>query len=314
MVHPPLLHCSGTAALLFLLVAVLPACAQEASLQTPNLSPTAASLTVMPPYTFDEPDTLFQLPNRLREISGITVLDDRYVGAVQDEKGRLYLINYHTGEVEEERRFGKDGDFEDLARVGNRIFVLRSDGRLIEILDRHAEKPTTTTHRTKLRARHDTEGLAYDASHNRLLIACKEYPGKGLGNKKAIYAFDLGRNVLLDDPVFTIDTEAFSEHVGSDGRLNETIRTAVKPIMDLSGFKPSALALHPLTGEVYVLSSVRKAVVVLSPDGDLTNVWPLTNKRLRQPEAMAFLPNGDLLIASEGAGKKAVLMRFSYHP
>ncbi len=298
--------------MLILLAATLPACAQEGTLQTTAAS--VDSLAMSPPYAFDQPETLFRLPNSLREISGLTVLDDTTLGAVQDEKGKLYVINLHTGKIEDDPRFDKDGDYEDLARVGEGLFVLRSNGTLYEITNWRAKKLETIKHKTKLNEKHDTEGLVYDAANNRLLIACKEFAGRGFKNRKAIYAFDLAQKALIDEPAFTIDLAAFNERAGPEGGPNDVVRRALGPAFDLSGFKPSALGLHPVTGRLYVLSSVRKAIVVLNPDGSLETVWLLPDKLFRQPESMAFLPNGDLFIASEGNGKKAVLMRFAYRP
>ncbi len=313
MLHAFLPYRAHFVALLMPLLVITPACAQEGSLQASGPAPPSDTVAVAPPYTFDRPDTLFRLPNRLREISGLTVLDDQTLGAVQDKKGKLYLINLHTGEIEDDPRFDKDGDYEGLARVGDRVFVLRSNGTLYEITNWRAKKLETVKHKTPLSAKYDTEGLVYDAAHARLLIACKEYAGRGLKNRKAIYAFDLETETLLDEPVFTIDTRAFTEQTDAGG-LNDQIRRAVQPAIDLSGFKPSALGLHPITGELYVLSSVRKALVVLNAEGVIAAVWVLPKKRFRQPEGLAFLPNGDLFIASEGSGKKAVVMRFNYHP
>ena len=307
------------AAFLVLLASTLLACAQEASVP-PSIASTAtdsllADASVMaPPYAFDRPDTLFRLPNSLREISGLTVLDEETLGAVQDEKGKLYLIDLNTGEIKDDPRFHKDGDFEDLARVDDRVFVLRSDGTLYEITNWRANKLESIKHKTKLSQKHDTEGLVYDAARARLLIACKEYAGKGLKNKKAIYAFDLTSMALTDEPVFTIDLAAFTEQVGAESGPNGLVQRALGPALDLGGFKPAALALHPITGHLYVISSVRKAIVVLNPDGTMETAWMLPDKLFRQPESMAFLPNGDLFIASEGNGKKATLMRFAYHP
>lgn len=291
----------------------LSACAQDQPEPMPDTPPSSSSQ--MPaPYVFDQPDALFRLPDTLTEISGITVLDAQTLGAIQDEKGKLYLLDLNTGEIKDDPRFEKDGDYEDLTRVGNRLFILRSDGRLIEIEDWTADDFETNTHKTKLSKKYDTEGLMYDEANNRLLIACKEYAGKNLKDKKAIYAFDLATEELTDEPVFTIDIASVSDEAGPDSGPNAFIRDLLGDALDLSGFKPSALAIHPATNDVYVLSSVLKVIAVLQSDGDLRAVWPLPDRLFRQPEGMAFLPNGDLFIASEGDGRDAVLMRFSYHP
>ena len=264
-------------------------------------------------YVFDRPDVVFELPGDLDEISGLTVLDDRYLGAVQDEDGRLYIINMETGEIEDDPKFENKGDYEGVERVEDRVFVLRSDGTLYEIENWRAEKLETQRHRTKLKSKHDTEGLAYDAANERLLIACKEYAGKGLDLYKAIYAFDLREGVLIDDPVYLVKIQSFNDEAETDNAVNERLRNILSPVIDLSGFKPSALAIHPITDQIYVLSSVRKAIVVLQQDGDVDSVWSLPESLFEQPEGLTFLSNGDLFISNEEGGRRhATLLRYNY--
>lgn len=283
--------------------------------QCAGQAPPADSTSLAPPYAFGQPDALLRLPNRLREISGLTLLDAGHLGAIEDERDRLYVIDLETGEVVRNEEFYKNGDYEGVERVEARVFVLRSDGTLFEIEDWQADAYDAIEHETPLGRANDTEGLAYDAANNRLLIACKESPGKGLDGVKAIYAFDLATNSLSAEPVYTIPTARFTAEAGSDHPVNDKIRGIARPVWDLSGFKPSALALHPLTGHLYVLSSVRQAVVVLDPaDGRVLDVWPLPDQPYEQPEGLAFLPNGDLFISTEGQGERAALIRLNYRP
>src|SRR5690606_37212141 len=109
------------------------------------------------------------------------------------------------------------------------------------------------------------------------------------------------------------DVAAFTRSIEEDNRVNDWIRTALAPLVDLSGFKPSGLAVHPVTQEIYVLSSVRKAIVVLGADGSVTGAATLPEALLNQPEGLAFLPNGDLVLSSEG-GIRGALMRFYHQP
>lgn len=264
-------------------------------------------------YTFDRPGQTFELPGRLKEISGLTVLDDDHLGAIQDEKGILYVIELASGEIVYEETFGPGGDYEAIERVEDRLFVLRSDGYLFEITGWSLGNPEALQVETGLHAGCDAEGLAYQASLHRLLIACKEEAGAGLRGYKAIYAYDLAAGRLSDAPVYLIDVAAFTRSIEEDNRVNDWIRTALAPLVDLSGFKPSGLAVHPVTQEIYVLSSVRKAIVVLGADGSVTGAATLPEALLNQPEGLAFLPNGDLVLSSEG-GIRGALMRFYYQP
>jgi len=251
------------------------------------------------------------MPHRLHEISALTVLDSTHLGAIQDEKGILYVLDLTTGAVVSKKIFGKDGDYEGLEVAGDRLFVLRSDGVLFEIADWRAEELKTRKRKTGLSARNDNEGLAYDPVQNRLLIACKEYPGKGLKFHRAIYAYDLEQYRLSNTPVFSIDERSVRSHLRASDDLGERIRDALLPVADLSDFKPSGLAIHPLTREMYLVSSVLKVVVVLSPEGVLTAVHRLAKKLFPQPEGITFLPNGDLFISNEGHGEKGTVLQFS---
>lgn len=272
--------------------------------------PRAAPAPALPPavYDLERPDAVFKLPRSLTEISGLTVLDARHLGAIEDETGQLYILDVETGEVVRKTRFGKDADYEDLELTPDGLFILQSNGTLHHIDDWRADKLDATPIKTGLSARHDTEGLAYDATHNRLLIACKEFAGPGLKNKRAIYAYNLATGALSPEPVYVIDLEAVA-HLETHP-LNRTIRSALGPLLDVSAFKPAALAIHPGNRQMYLISSVLKIVVVLTPDGDLLAAVPIPKNLFRQPEGMTFTSNGDLFIANEGGEGRATLLRF----
>ncbi|GIV58308.1 MAG: hypothetical protein KatS3mg042_1221 [Rhodothermaceae bacterium] len=274
----------------------------------PALPPDAPS-----PYAFDRPAAAFELSRALYEISGLTFLADSLLGAVQDEDGRLYLLDAATGKVVRDEKFAGDGDYEGVERVDRRVYVLRSDGALFEIEDWQASDYDVKKHRLDLPKGCDAEGLAHDPARHRLLIACKERPGNDLEGHRAVYAFDLETERLRETPAYTIPLRAVAERLPERNALNRTLRRLLSPA-DLHVFKPSGLAIHPVTGRVYVLSSVLEALAVLEPDGTLEAVWPLPGDRLPQPEGIAFTPEGDLFLASEGHGGKATLLRFTYLP
>lgn len=268
------------------------ACAGQAE---PSARPVEALASDVPPYDFSRPAAVFELGKKLTEISGLTVLDEGHLGAVQDEDGRFYVLNLLTGERERDAKFASDGDFEGLARVGERLYILRSDGELYEIEDWRAEDIDDEKYDLDLPKGCDAEGLAYDEDAARLLIACKEKAGKDRDGHRAIFAFDLVHRALVETPAFLLDLSALGEELS-----------------DPKKFKPSGLAVHPVTRQIYVLSSVEKALVVLERNGVVAVVWPLPEDSLEQPEGIAFLPGGDLFIASEGDKRNPVLLRFTF--
>ena len=252
----------------------------------PGAEPPAATLPV--PYRLASPTGVVELGDELREISGLTVLPNGLLGVVQDEAGVLYHLDPATGAVRSREAFQARGDFEGVEAVGRDVWVLQSNGDLTRLRPA-GSSVDAVTFETNLAARNDAEGLAYDAGRNRLLIACKENPGNGLRNVRAVYAFDVRTNRLDPTPVFTLD---------------RTRLDAEEP------FKPSAIAVRPGSGDVYVLSSVRKALVVLAPDGTVRAVVALPEALYPQPEGIAFAADGTLYISNEGPDGPATLLRF----
>jgi hypothetical protein len=258
-----------------------------------------------PEYQFAEPAAVIELPDRLGQISGIEYLKDGLLAAVEDERGRVYLIDPNTGDVKEEDiEFGKKGDYEDVEAVGERIYVLRSDGALFRLEGGWRQgEPEVVEIETSLHALHgtcDAEGFAYDERNGWFIVDCKEDPGRDDGYERALYRFDPTSGTLHERPVFRIAFDEI-EHAGGEnlgGKAKE--------------FKPSAVAVPPVTQEIYVLSSVLKAIVVVTSSGDLSRVLPLDEDRFPQPEGLAFLPGGDLLISSERAEGPATVLRFTY--
>ena len=262
-------------------------------------------------YDFSSPDASFKLKSDLKEISGLTVLDDQHLAAIQDEKGKIFSIRISDGKIVEDKRFAKDGDFEGVELLGDTFYVLRSDGDIYEVTGWPTDDTDSKKFETFLSTKNDTEGLAYDPDNNQLLIVCKENPGSGLKNSRAVYAFDLATQELQEKPVLVIDLKQLEEAT-PDNPLNKFVRNLAAPLRDLSGFKPAAIAVHPVTNQIFVISSVRKILLAYNRNGTLENLWILPEDDFRQPEGLAFMPNGDLFISNEGGNGKATLMRFNY--
>jgi hypothetical protein len=69
-------------------------------------------------------------------------------------------------------------------------------------------------------------------------------------------------------------------------------------------FKPSAAAIHPLTAELYIHSSVNKMLVIVK-DGIPEKAFRINSALCKQPEGLAFMPDGNLIISNESANAGA---------
>jgi len=248
------------------------------------------------PYQLNEPGRSWKLPPELAEISGLSCIDGQRLACVQDEKGIIYIFNLKSGEVESKIEFGDDGDYEGIEITDKDAWVLKSNGTLFRITD-FLEKKGTVVKKfsTELTGKNDTEGLAYDPVNHSLLIACKENPyldeseGK---NAKAIYSFDLETGQLDLSPFLMINPDIVKSHTGK------------------VSFKPSGLAIHPVSGDIFIIGSVGKLLLVLSRTGEILAMIKLSPMIFPQPEGICFSPDGKLFIASEGAGRGGTILEF----
>jgi uncharacterized protein YjiK len=250
------------------------------------------------PYCLSSPDAKYLLPAELEEVSGIAYLKEGILAAVQDEKAIIYLYDTQKSALIDRIKFGKSGDYEDVALADNNAYVLRSDGQLYKVslteLSGEAE-----TFSTPLSGRNDVEGLAYEAANNRLLLACKGMSGIDYDDpdNRAIYSFDLETKTLLTEPVFRLPVK----EVKKKARSKENMR-------------PSGIAIHPVSGFTYIIASVGKILVVLNKNGSIEAVHPLPAWDFRQPEGICFAPNGDMFISNEGKGGMASILRYNFEP
>jgi uncharacterized protein YjiK len=80
---------------------------------------------------------------------------------------------------------------------------------------------------------------------------------------------------------------------------------ALKNNFNINNFSPTGFEVHPISGNVFVLSSHEKAIVEISSTGELLNAVKMKSKNHRQPEGISFLSDLSLLISDEGKGEKA---------
>ncbi|MDZ4707262.1 MAG: hypothetical protein SH818_02575 [Saprospiraceae bacterium] len=266
-------------------------------------------------YNLSSPDAVVVLPIALREISGLTFIDTSVFACVQDEKGTLFLFHRGQNEVIASETFYSNGDFEDLCRVGQSIFVLRSDATLFEI-ENYEDRPLKTISYGLNIPAYDNEGLCFDKENNRLLIASKGNSGKGeeFKNKREIYGFDLKTKSLIETPVFTFDEKLLKQFaIDQNIQLPVKVKKSGKTEPDIK-FRPTAIGIHPMSKKLFLLSGPDQMFFIFSPQGVIEHLEALDAELFTQPEGLSFLENGDLFISNEGQNKQATLLRFNYKP
>ena len=264
-------------------------------------------------FNFKEPSLILNLPFELREISGLTNFSDLEIACFQDENGILFVYDLLKDSIIGQFDFGFKADYQGLTKADSSYFTLRSDATLLEIAFPYDSSHVTET---KLAIQEqDNEGLCYDQRNNRLLITPKTKFGKGkiLKDTRAIYAIDLATKELNETPLFLIsiaEIEAFANK--NQMQLPQKISKQSPDSISALKFIPSALAEHPKTDEIYVLSAVDQTLAVFDKNGTLLNFVLLDTKLFNKPGGITFLSNGDLIIVNEGQMGVPALLRFDW--
>jgi len=242
-------------------------------------------------YDLKNPNHTWRLPAQLVEVSGNTWIDADHLILIEDLHPNLYYVKIDdkNATLEKSFSFASDDkekfDIEDVTYVNNTVYALWSHGIIFKITDWQT-KPVVEKIKTSLKKENNSEGLCYDPVTQKLLIACKDAPVVPDEKKstKAVYQFDLSQNKLIDQPFLLIHKKDFEKV--TDEKLD---------------FFPSAIAVHPVTHDLYLLSTRdNKCMAVFSHDGILKALQFIDKEMMPQPEGICFSPEGKLYISSEG--------------
>ncbi len=251
------------------------------------------------PYDLENPSKKIKLNHNLREISGLSFYKKNLLFAVQDEKGEIFVIDYKKGKIINNIKFGKKGDFEAIEKVGDLIYVLRSDGKIFEVKNFDNENIEFTKYHTILNKKNNSEGMSYDKKSNSLLIACKDQPNledsKILKNCRSVYSFSIDKKQIIKDNFFTISIDE------------------LKNILDIKrnfSFKISGIAQNPITKNYYVIGTVGKLMIILNENYEIIELIKLNPRIFKKPEGICFSKKGKLFIANEGKKGKGNILVF----
>lgn len=233
------------------------------------------------------------LDGELLEISGQVNLSHSTFAAINDEDGVIIRFDLSNSEMTQSTKFGKKGDYEDIAHVDSMYYVLESNGDLHEVTP-HQKK--STRYKFDLEEKIEFESLVYYDQFHKLVLITKDHAL----DQEGIYAysFNLHSKQFDREPFFVIE-------------MNEVLRK----LKDLSAqFQPSAAAIHPITKKLFIIASVGKALLICTPDGKVEAAHDLNPDQFQQPEGISFAPNGDMFISNEGLNGKATFLIYPYSP
>ncbi len=241
----------------------------------------------------------WKLPGRLQEISGLAMTLDNRLLAINDEKGIIYEIDYKNGAIV--KAFGLtdlskpiNDDFEGIAVAGDHIYLVTSSGRLYEC-NEGADGQTVlfNIYATGVGRQCEIEGLAYEPNQRALLLMCKNPRSSEQKGQLTIYRWSIDTKQLVEDAHTIIPIIDFSRHIKG------------------KKFQPSGIERHPVSGNYFVVAARQRAIAEITPSGQVVAVRKLPDWH-RQAEGITFVSDNTLLVADEGAGKRARLTLYPF--
>lgn len=235
-------------------------------------------------YNLNAPSVL-KLPPALDEISGIVYYPkDKSILAINDEVGWLYKIHLKEDPDIQKWKYFNGADFEDLVLSDSIFYVLESNGNIIRFKFIRPDSVKTNEFIFPAPGKNEFEILYHHPRENKLILLCKDCE---IDNKNSLtaFSFDLDRMAYSSTPAFVIDIRKI-EDLLDEKRLR---------------YKPSAAAIHPVTGELYIISSINKVLVIADVNGIPKKVYKINPRLFKQPEGLTFTTKGDLIISNESA-------------
>jgi hypothetical protein len=242
------------------------------------------------------------LPADLVEISGIAFTSEGRVLAHGDENALIWDFDPRTRRLR--GRFGLvgaggilRGDFEDIAVVGERVFLVTSNAVIYEGKIVPEGRTSEGRRRTKgLGGGCEVEGMNWDQSTKSLLLLCKTTRSKQWKDQVVIVAVSVEDWQFEPEPRLLIP-ESQLEKVTGEKRFNG-----------------SAIVRHPRTGTYLLVAGPQGAYAEVSVSGEVLGGGVLERSRHPQPEGLAIGPDLTLLVSDEGASGQPSITGYAFRP
>jgi SdiA-regulated len=244
-------------------------------------------------FDFSKPNDIIVLPKELKEISGISLINDSLVAAISDAKPFLFIYNLNQRKILDQIEIEGAIDLEDIIVIRNDAYALQSNGKLWKIGD-YLTKPIIQSYILQLDPPFELEGLCANQTSDSLFFAAKFWRKKGENKKSSlpVWAYSIKEKELNISPIFSIQT-------GIASKKKEHL------------FHTSAILQLNAPLAWVAVSTNEKFIAEFGENGNLVKIIPLDQEVFTQPEGITIDKEGNIYISNEGKnGDKATILKF----
>ncbi len=236
-------------------------------------------------YDFNNPKTI-ELSTTMDEISGLAYYaEDTSVFAIVDETGTLFKIPLKNPKAFKKWEFDEGKDYEDIVYKDSAFYILNSNGNIFKLTFNGKDFVTRKfDFFTNDKAINEFEILFENPKTNNFELVCKSCEADDKTKLSKFIFSETADSAYIKDGA--IDMMPFIQKFGADKHL-----------------KPSAGAVNPINGDVYLVSSILKAIVIYDSNYRLKEIVKLNSVKYKQPEGITFTPEGHIVISNEFANE-----------
>jgi hypothetical protein len=260
-----------------------------------------------PDSATDAPIARWEMPEGLKEISGLVLTQDGRLLTHNDSRGKVFEVDYRRGALVKEFTLGPPdphADFEAITVVGDTVLLLASDGVLYQFAEgAKGQNVPYTIQDTGLGDRCEFEGLAYDSTAKSLLLACKKVYDKALKDSLVIFRWPIAP--------------------AKDTTKTKARKPDVKPVYlavpmariigsnDWTDLHPSDITIDPFNGNYVLIASREKVLFEITPAGAVVFARPLPPGH-EQAEGVAITRDSILIISDEAKSGPALITLYRW--
>lgn len=243
------------------------------------------------------PSAVNSFPMGIAAFSDVTLLDSTHIIGINTMNGNVVLIDLNSNSISSQLSLSSKFNFVDISRMDSTLILLDSDSKVHFLLPPYDSTSLISMNETK--ENFPTSGICFHESSKRLFLLSEVQELQEGQISCFLYAFNLNNRQFKEEPLFEINTSAIETFA-----LNNNLPLPKKTLsfdgdtLEGLSFNPSAIAVHPKTNEIYVLSSDDRSLVVFNQFGEVKNFTTLDAVLFSKPTGMTFQDNGDLLITN----------------
>ena len=257
-------------------------------------------------FDLQHPSSIQFLPTGLLPFSEITSLDSMHLMAMQGKGGNsLVLLNTDSTSFSLVSPLTSDITLSSFVQVDSLLYLF--DEKMDVFVSAFPYDSSSTRKLSNTRPNWTSTSACFHKTTHRIYFN-PEVENPTANRLRSVYTFNVNKNRFTSAPLFSFDVDEIERFAAENGiRIHANRITELKDTVHGLTIIPNAIAVHPKTNEVYILSGTDRSLIVFDQFGVVKNYSELDASLFPNPTGLTFAQNGDLLISNEDLIKNSIV-------